>query len=450
MIFAFSTSKDDALQKIHDIMENIGHIEHVYQDYQDNVLSLKYDIEKIAGPDAAFAYASSIHAIDGLSMNLRAGKRYIKGLWAGIPWFPHYWSRDELISLHALVLEHHNDYSKDVLMRYLAEIQGDGRLPNRYPATALGNADSIGWLFKRLHDYLLLCESRNNFDTYFSLYDLKYIRERLNFSIRMLLKNHSNDGLIINKELETWIDTYYAGPAYNADYREGARIEIQALFLGMLKLMNLLDYYLANRFVKKSDKLVSIIKNDVDYKKLEEDTRALVRGKFYNAERGVLNDGYACNMHDVFRPNVFLAYYLYPELLMPAEWGRAFDNILPRLWCEWDIDGKSGGGLATIDKAYPLYQPHYTGLDNKSYHRGDSWFWINNIAAISMYRLDKHRYKQYIDKILNASTQDILFYGFIGHASEITSSSIFRPAGCLAQAWSISTYIELIHEMYMG
>ena len=41
----------------------------------------------------------------------------------------------------------------------------------------LGTADSIGWLFKRLQDFFFLCERRNNFHNYFSLYDLNYIRE---------------------------------------------------------------------------------------------------------------------------------------------------------------------------------------------------------------------------------------------------------------------------------
>ena len=50
---------------------------------------------------------------------------------------------------------------------------------------------------------------------------------------------------------------------------------------------------------------------------------------------------------------------------------------------------------------------------------------------------------------MNASTEDMLFSGFIGYCSELSSSSSYRPSGCLGQAWEYSTYIELVHELYM-
>jgi len=74
-------------------------------------------------------------------------------MWAGLPWFYQYWSRDELVSVMSLMLEHRYDYSKELLMKYLFEITTDGRLSNRYPAANLGTADSIGWLFKRLQTF---------------------------------------------------------------------------------------------------------------------------------------------------------------------------------------------------------------------------------------------------------------------------------------------------------
>jgi glycogen debranching enzyme len=451
LYFAFSEDKDAAIHKVDDMFVNTVKIDEAYNHYINNVLSVKNGIQEITGTDAAFAYTGCVHAMDNLSMQLSLDHKRITGMWAGLPWFFQYWSRDELISVMALMLEHRYDYSKELLMKYLAEIMNDGRLSNRYPATNLGNADSIGWLFKRLHDFLFLCERRNNFHNYFSLYDLNYMREKLKFSIKMILKEHSKDGLILNGGQETWIDTF--NPESNdKDYREGARIEIQALFLNMLKLMNMLDNYLANKFVKKSDKLVKIVSRGLNTDVLEEETRRIIKEKFLRNDDGrlYLNDGYDCPLDSVIRPNIFLAYYIYPELLSPREWIEVFDNALPKLWCDWDLgEGAKGGGLSTIDKTHPLYQPYYTGIDNKSYHRGDSWFWINNVAAIAMYRLDKERYKDYILRIVNASSQDILYWGFIGYASELASSGWFKSGGCLCQTWSIATFIELMHEVYI-
>jgi glycogen debranching enzyme len=95
-----------------------------------------------------------------------------------------------------------------------------------------------------------------------------------------------------------------------------------------------------------------------------------------------------------------------------------------------------------------LYKSIHTGEDNRSYHRGDSWFWVNNIAAICMHRLDKERFKNHYQSIINASTNDILWKGAAGASSEISSASSQDSNGCLVQAWSLATYIELIQEIY--
>jgi len=62
--------------------------------------------------------------------------------------------------------------------------------------------------------------------------------------------------------------------------------------------------------------------------------------------------------------------------------------------------------------------------------------------------LDKKLYKKYINKILKSSTDDILYNGFIGHASELSSAKEFSSEASLCQAWSAATYIELIHELF--
>jgi len=198
--------------------------------------------------------------------------------------------------------------------------------------------------------------------------------------------------------------------------------------------------------------MVKVVRSELNAEHLEQETKKLVRDKFFKDVDGkmYLNDGYDCSLHDVVRPNIFLAYYIYPDLLTQKEWLEVCDNVLPKLWCEWELgEGVKGGGLSTIDKTHSLYQPYYTGIDNKSYHRGDSWFWINNIAAISMYRLDKEKYKDHIFKIINSSSQDILYWGFVGYSSELASSGWFKSGGCLCQTWSIATFIELMHEVYI-
>ncbi len=440
-IFTFADKKIDAFDKLMDIKKNTSLINEIHQSYADMHLGNKYALSQIAGKESAFGYINAIHAIDGLMIK----NKDIDGLWAGLPWFFQYWSRDELISIKALILEGKKEFVKGVLNRHINAIQPNGRLPNIYTSngpSGLGSADSIGWLFKRIKDIVALLENSDADSNYFSLYELKYIRERLQFSIKQLMGNHYRDGLIHNDPLETWMDT-----DSGFDSREGYRIEIQCAFLCMLNLMNMLNHLLANKFVKKHEKLINVTTSEMDYRKLERDTAQLVRERFFI--NNYLNDGWNCSNADISRPNMFLAYYLYPDLLHHDDWEAAFDNAISRLWNEWRINGKEAGGFSTIDKDNNLYQPNYTGQDNRSYHRGDSWFYLNNIAAICMYRLNKEKYFSYVKKALNASTEDMLFKGFIGYSSELSSISRLEPGGCLCQAWSIATYIELIHEMFI-
>jgi len=150
LYFSFSENKDEAIKKVDEMYMGIKDIDEGHIQYENNVLSVKGGITEITGADAAFAYAGCVHAIDNLSMELSVDHKRITGMWAGLPWFFQYWSRDELISIIAPMIEHRYDYSKELLMKYLSEIMNDGRLSNRYPTANLGTADSIGWLFKRL------------------------------------------------------------------------------------------------------------------------------------------------------------------------------------------------------------------------------------------------------------------------------------------------------------
>lgn len=175
-----------------------------------------------------------------------------------------------------------------------------------------------------------------------------------------------------------------------------------------------------------------------DRKFLEKEKKVLkyVRENFWNDR--VLAD---TSNNFTIRPNIFLVAYIYPELLSKKEWIICFENCLPKLWLEW-------GGVATIDKTNSLFTADNTGEDPKSYHNGDSWFWINNLTALVLARLDKERFKRYIDQILMASTDEILWQGTIGHHTELSSAGELKSEGCWAQAWSSALYIELINFYY--
>jgi glycogen debranching enzyme len=188
--------------------------------------------------------------------------------------------------------------------------------------------------------------------------------------------------------------------------RKGACIEVQALFLSMIELHN----YIAS--ITKSKKM---------FKGIEKEYKDKVREAFFDGE--TLYDSLTEEApSDAVRPNVFLAYYIYPGLLTKKEWKTVFDNILKALWLDW-------GGLSTINHTNHLFKAEYAGENDASYHNGDSWYYINNYAV-------------------HASKEEMLFSGFIGCCAELSSAKQMKSEGCLSQAWSVASLIELLHEMH--
>ena len=118
-----------------------------------------------------------------------------------------------------------------------------------------------------------------------------------------------------------------------------------------------------------------------------------------------------------------------------------FENSLKSLWLGW-------GGLSTIDINNKLFTDDHTGEINKSYHRGDSWFWLNNLAAIELNKINPKKFQNQIQKIISASTEDILWKGCIGCASELSSAKELKSQGCFNQAWSDAMYIEMVEEIF--
>jgi hypothetical protein len=355
------------------------------------------------------AYFCSVHAIDQLMVIEKSTVNF----YAGLPWFFQYWSRDELISLKSLILSKRYDESLSIIDKYINSICPDGRIPNRIPYSGLSSADSIGWLFVRFEELLIEMNKDNVLDKYISEDTLKKYFEKLEISLNNLIRFYLKDDFIINKDKETWMDTDWN----NEDSRNGVRIEIQALFLRMLRFMQ-------------------SITGNFKYKRIEQDLKENIKTKMF--KNNILADG----LNDfTIRPNIFIAYYLYPFLLNDEEWNFCFVNALDKLWLEW-------GGFCTIDKTNKLFYNNYSGENNQSYHRGDSWYYINNLCSIAMHRLDKEKFKPYIDKILSASTKEILTMGTIGCHAEVSSAKEQKSYGCPAQLWSSALYIELLHQIY--
>ncbi len=393
-VISFSFEKEKAIHDAQFVYDNITPLKKTEKTHNNAIISPK-SIKKVSGLTGR-ALRSSLIALDQL---LVKNKR----IYAGLPWFFQYWSRDSAICLKGVYLLGKRITSKNILISLLGNLQKDGNISNRNPPTDLGCADAVGWTFFRAAELW----KKNIFISS----EKKLIEKKLSTSIRLLLKHHTENGFAHNNAQETWMDTVYKG-----DTREGCRIEIQAMRLFMYRFM----YDLSQRQY---------------YKKLELSLKKKVLSNFWNGK--ILADG----LNDwTIRPNIFIAYYIYPQLLSKEEWKKCFKTALKHLWLKW-------GGLSTIEKHHPLYYETYSGEIPDSYHRGDSWFWINNLAAICMTRLNKKTFKHYIDTIKSASIKEILDSGIIGSHAELSSASSLQSQGCPSQAWSLAMFIELITEL---
>lgn len=384
IVLAFSDNREKAKKDAQWIYSRLDTIRENHADYTTKII-LK---GVFALEDVWSAYNCCINSLNQLTS--------FDEVVAGFPWFFQNWTRDELVAVSVLSPAQ----KKKIIMKYMDKIMDDGRVPNILPEKTT-NADSVGWLFKRVSDSLDIFENSQR----------NIIRERLIESIIRLNETYVKDLLIYNRPQDTWMDTLIGGG------REGARIEIQALLLNM--------YNLAYRLTQNEK-----------FRLLEQITVNKVRSIFWNGR--YLKDG---SEDATIRPNVFIAAYVYPDLLKKDEWETCFDNILPHLWCQW-------GGFASVEKTNRLFCSSHTGEDPRSYHNGDSWYFLNNIAAIVLNRINPEKYRAIISQILTASTKDVLWAGFIGHHSELSDASEQKAGGCGAQAWSAATYIELIKELY--
>ncbi len=389
-VFAFSGNKQHAHREAAYLQKNMKHLFRRPDVHLPKKLSIPDD-------NVRMAYLNAVHALSSLSAHHH-------GYFAGLPWFFQYWSRDSLISAKALMLAGRQEEAKRMLMQYAHHIDHEGRLPARIPAAQLHAADSTGWLFVRLEE----CWKMHHL----SRGEKHRFREALHKALLRIQRYQVQEGLVYNNKRETWMDTDESGNG-----RAGYRIELHALYLAMHRIMYELEPL---RGRAQSEKHL----------------KHLVRKNFWDGR--LLHDG--CN-DPTIRPNIFIAAYAYPHLLTQHEWTACFDHALKALRLDW-------GGLASIDKRDKRFRKSHTGTKNTSYHAGDSWFFINNMAAIVLHRTDRHRYRSAIQSILKSSTSEILWHGMLGCHAEISSAAKMEPLGCQNQLWSNAMYIELVHELF--
>ncbi|MBI4016456.1 MAG: hypothetical protein HY363_02065 [Candidatus Aenigmarchaeota archaeon] len=396
---AFDESKNSAVSKAKDIWSSKEELKKEREAYVGKLVAA---VPKHASEQEKLAFQCAKNALDSLMLDEHC-------VIAGLPWFYQCWTRDELVCVKALNRIGHLDVCRKMFSRLLESIS-TGMLPNMEGTSQLAAADAVGWLFFRIDEWLAPLMQAGIFDEYVSKREKETIANTLQKTIDTLWRSRVKNDLLITQPKESWMDT-----EWGADSRQGALIEMQALLLAMFRTLRHLS--------GQRDSRESLVRKAV--------MKHFWTGTFLSDVAD----------QKVIRPNIFIAAYVCPELLSRQQWSGCFESVLPKLWLSW-------GGLSSIDKKSELFTDTYTGENNQSYHRGDSWFWVNNLAAIVLHRIDDKRFKKYVDKIIEASVSEILYKGATGHHAELSSAKQLEGNGCLSQAWSAAMFIELVEEVY--
>lgn len=317
------------------------------------------------------------------------------GYWAGLPWFHQVWSRDELIT--ALGLPPATQLA--LIDKYLSLAPVQGELPTFF-GSGTTCADGVTWLCLLMKEYGLdnLLKSINR---------EKLVRALKTIHHQIKEKRMAHHGLVWSGHNATWMDTIG---------RQGFRLEVQTGYSLLLELL----FELTGHERYHRERLLML---------------GRIRQHFWH--RDYLWDGLDDSSK---RPNVFLAYLLQPDLLKANQWQSCFDVILKGTLLDW-------GGLSSIDTLHPAYHAYSTGQDNQSYHNGDSWFFVNNMAGIALHRFNQRHFAKVITGLLESSTNETLFCHMIGAPGEISSAAELDSWGCGIQGFSGGTYLAFLKEL---
>lgn len=415
LLLGYGFTEEEVKTQIELLEQNQNDLEEFDKEIYNEFVKDK-DFQNPIPQDFLVAYKLSNNGLYRFLNKFLRHKNISSGSFAGLPWFSNIWARDELIGLRAFINNSEEAYVKEKLFDYLSSIDTESGMLKRIDEEgAYQSADGVFWLAKRFEDFIYHLEKKGRLSNVLTQGELNIVYEKMYNSFEKIVANNwdSENELLKVKKGDSWMDTI------DLEYP----FDMQVLFLEFVSFLVIAAQILKREEINHLSEFESLLKNKI------RDTY-LRNGILYNEA-----------FKDKINSNAFLAYYIYPDLFSFDDWEIIFDNVLPHLKTSW-------GGISSLSRKDSEFKENYTGENNLSYHRGDSWYWINNITAIVLNDLNEKKYRPYISKILMSSTRDILKLGAIGFGSEISSASSQKAEGCFAQLWSSSTYIEMIDKIF--
>jgi predicted glycogen debranching enzyme len=349
---------------------------------------------------------------------------------AGYHWFSD-WGRDTMIALPGLTLATGRyDVARSIL-RAFAESADRGMLPNRFPdageAPEYNTVDATLWFFEAAR--ALGAQTG----------DYEFVRGRLYATMTDMISWHERgtrygihvdgDGLLFAGEPGvqlTWMDAKVGD--WVVTPRRGKPVEIQALWYNAVRVMQELSARLGQESAA------------AHYEEMAGKARASFLRQFWNEEAGCLYDVVNGDERDgAIRPNQVFAVSLFYGML-PRERAKSVVAVVER-------DLLTPYGLRSLAPSDPQYRGRYEGdrlHRDGAYHQGTVWPWLMGPFLNAYLEVNgrtpeaRAQAAQWSAELRRYAADEGL-----GQIPEVFDGDApHRPAGCMAQAWSVAELLR--------
>jgi hypothetical protein len=135
--------------------------------------------------------------------------------------------------------------------------------------------------------------------------------------------------------------------------------------------------------------------------------------------------------------NLVFTFLFLEDLFSVKEWEKLFEKLTKEYYLKW-------GGVSSLSIQNPQFLDEDDGEKVQAYHKGDSWYFINNLFAYSLSKINFKKFQKNIEAIIQSSLEDLFFDGALGWSSEISSAKEKKSEGSLVQTWSMASLIFLL------
>jgi predicted glycogen debranching enzyme len=361
-----------------------------------------------------------------------------KTIIAGYHWFSD-WGRDTMISLPGLTLPTgKHDVARSVLSTFAKHVN-QGMLPNRFPDAGetpeYNTVDATLWFFEAARAYLAYTG------------DETFVRTELYPVFTDVISWHARGtrygikvdpcGLLASGEPGvqlTWMDAKVGD--WVVTPRCGKPVEIQALWYNALSIMEDLARRSGDDAAQKRYRNMAAMANWA-FNRL-----------FWNEQDSCLYDVINGGPPDPsIRPNQIFAVSLPYTMLSPDRSRCVVEKVRKHLLTPY--------GLRTLAPNDPQYRGRYQGGPverDGAYHQGTVWPWLIGPFITAYVKVNgasdaaRNQASEWLMTLKNHLSDAAL-----GHISEIFDGDApQRPAGCVAQAWSVGEVLRAYIEDVKG